>query len=473
MSKKTIIIIVSCLTVVLSIIGGLMWGSLIQKDLVLNLTNQFYAQEKLIGEETNNLLRAEMLSLQDKLHIISQIPSVRTADNTEACNQQLQAVRDSMNIKVNNIGRVDVNGKFVCSLNPALIGLEAANFGEYITDIFKDPQHKPVMSRATRVPNVEGQIFAIHIPVYDEDGNFDGTLGGAIYFSDLEKNYLKNIVFANSGYIVLFDDNGDILYHPQPDIMGKNYFSAEYQTGSPTSIIITSKIKEAIAGNIGTLRYTTNAGEEKIAVMYPIEIFPGRKWIANITVPVKEIESTIFNTEIKTLFTVLTLGGVTAIILPPFIILLYLLFTIFRPISRVTKSIINVSNGNFDEKVDYIARSPKDEIGQLATAFNNMSSQLKDLYQNLNKKVAEQTAEVEKEKNSLEIKVQQRTAELNEAKTNLEQKVIERTAELTKSIEELQRFNKVMIDREKRMIELKQKIDQLESQANPPRKKKS
>lgn len=84
---------------------------------------------------------------------------------------------------------------------------------------------------------------------------------------------------------------------------------------------------------------------------------------------------------------------------------------------------------------------------------------------------------LEEAKAVLEIRVAARTRELKELSQNLDEQVKIRTQELEKKIAELERANKLMVDREIRMAELKRELNQLkglpatESGYNPDIKK--
>jgi hypothetical protein len=77
---------------------------------------------------------------------------------------------------------------------------------------------------------------------------------------------------------------------------------------------------------------------------------------------------------------------------------------------------------------------------------------------------AEKRARIALEENNatLEIKIAGRIKELKELSENLGQQVEERTKELQEKVEELERINRLAIGRELRMVELKQKLRELE-----------
>lgn len=66
---------------------------------------------------------------------------------------------------------------------------------------------------------------------------------------------------------------------------------------------------------------------------------------------------------------------------------------ITRPIVRLTESALNIAEGNMEQRVPVKSR---DEIGILAYVFNRMAAELKVLYDDLEEKVAQRTALLQK-----------------------------------------------------------------------------
>lgn len=146
----------------------------------------------------------------------------------------------------------------------------------------------------------------------------------------------------------------------------------------------------------------------------------------------------------------------------------FLIIRITGPLSQLREGARIVGGGNLDYKLKIKTR---DEIGEVTREFNKMTEKLKESKEKLEEakgwletKVKERTKELEEAKATLEIRVEARTRELKELSESLEDKVKERTKELRGRLEELERFHRVSVGRELKMVELKEKIKKLEEE---------
>ncbi len=125
------------------------------------------------------------------------------------------------------------------------------------------------------------------------------------------------------------------------------------------------------------------------------------------------------------------------LIILPVIILLSLVAIIFtsrritRNIKKLVKATELVSSGNLDYRIDV---KTKDELGELSVAFNQMTEK---------RKKAE--------------------AELMEYRSHLESLVEEKTVKLQEKVSDLERYHDATTEREFRMKELRDKIEELEN----------
>lgn len=130
------------------------------------------------------------------------------------------------------------------------------------------------------------------------------------------------------------------------------------------------------------------------------------------------------------------------------IVFIFLYFyKIEKPLKKIIKACEEVRKGNLDVKIDI---KSKTKIGELIKTFNEMIKDLKRSH-----------VALEESKDVLEIKVRARTRELRELLEQRERIIEERTGSLQERIKELERFSRLVVGRELKMIELKKEIKRL------------
>jgi len=136
------------------------------------------------------------------------------------------------------------------------------------------------------------------------------------------------------------------------------------------------------------------------------------------------------------------------------LLFLILFLIVERSIISPFKKIVLVSEkarkGNLDVKIDL---KSKTEVGELSDILNEMFRDLKNSY-----------LAIEESKNILEIRVRAATRDLRELTENLDKQVKEKTKEFREKAEEAEKFNKLAVGRELKMIELKKEIERLKKE---------
>lgn len=116
----------------------------------------------------------------------------------------------------------------------------------------------------------------------------------------------------------------------------------------------------------------------------------------------------------------------------------------YRALNEIQLLAENMGRG---EKVVFYSGSTDREIIVLEKSLNRTAENIKEYQTNL-----------EEAKTTLEIKVRARTKELEELAKGLDEQVKERTKKLEERVNELERFRKLTVGRELKMVELKEEI---------------
>lgn len=266
--------------------------------------------------------------------------------------------------------------------------------------------------------------------------------GDLTFETSADKNKLKALIGEKIVFSEIIRDDYTVIYSSENS--STPLFTQEEK----------SDIDEAFHG-VETIREGDMHGEQLLCVISPI-VVNGRV-VAVIHQGISNEDSSYRVLTFTLFILIINIAGILIIFVSVFALLNTV---VLKNIFKLKESSLEIQKGNLDVKNDIVS---KDEIGQLAIVFNEMTTKLKESYTVLEVKIKERTRELEEERGSLEEKVKERTKELEDLKNGLELMVEERTKKLNDKLEELERINKLMINRELKMIELKKEIDSLKN----------
>lgn len=250
-------------------------------------------------------------------------------------------------------------------------------------------------------------IYENYIQYYRHDTDEDFQQYKSIVEAELQKN--EDVV-----RVMLIATNGRILFD-----------SEEFTTGRYTSdevrFVEDLDVKESLESAETIILEGIYQGREAVDVVVPIDE-SGIGHIASVKYTVSyDSLNQRFTAVIKD--AIFTIVPVLAVCL---VINIFFSYRIASPIIKLTELTKKISKGELDVQSNITS---SDEIGELAASFDQMAQELS----NSRKKLENYTRDLEK-------------------------KVEERTKELKKNLEEIKSINKVMVDRELRMVELKENL---------------
>ncbi|MBN2880744.1 HAMP domain-containing protein [Candidatus Woesearchaeota archaeon] len=281
-------------------------------------------------------------------------------------------------------------------------------------DVFQNAMNGHVsMSNVHFLTNPLRPIVSFVGPVYEND-SFAGAIG--IQLNTAEISAISNHVkFGNTGFSFVVDENYKIVAHPN------------------SSMILTKLDDTMISDIVSGKSYITFYlnGVEYFGTYYNqnYDIHYHQNSYLNWTVVVAQEKNEVFSSMIQVSFRILLIVILLLVIV--FVFVYLLARRIVKPITDINTYTASVATGNFSKK---LVVKTGDELEDLAVSFNNMIDEIKQTRQ-----------------------------KLEDYNKHLEDKVEKRTRELMRRNTELEKFGKLTIDRELRMIELKKELKKRKS----------
>ena len=216
---------------------------------------------------------------------------------------------------------------------------------------------RPVFSNILRGRTEDDEVVAIGVPIVGARGEFLGaTVGmfnvGATSVSALYGRIVR-LRLNQGGAVYLVDDTGKVIYHSTIAFAGSD-FSNEIA------------VQQVLTSGVGALRTTGATGEDAAAAYSPV---PGTQWSLVSEASWSSLTSGSRNYQ-QLLLVLLAFG-----ILAPIAIVGFGIRRLMRPVDQLIAAARAVGARDFSRRIE----SPSsDEIGALATEFNQMAGQVAD-----------------------------------------------------------------------------------------------
>lgn len=234
------------------------------------------------------------------------------------------------------------------------------------------------------------------IPFYDNQGELRGVAAVEIDLSKVQETFV-DLKFGNTGYAFLIDSNGTLLgigdeggnYQPMIDSM----FAIANSNPATTWIDLINKMTN---GETGFIEVTDRNSDPMYVSFAPVGL--GTDWSLALVYPREEVIQQ--TRQIQTSLTAYSFG--LALVFG--VIIFYFTRTITNPLEKLTKVAEEISNGNLQVTAPI---ESYDEVGTLAETINHMTSQLQDTYNNLERRIAERTVDLEISRRQTEARAAQ------------------------------------------------------------------
>jgi sensor histidine kinase regulating citrate/malate metabolism len=251
-----------------------------------SLAEAYTSVTESVAKRTSVQLKLQLNTIKSSMEQLAQDPAILT-QGTAGCNKKLDALYKNLQKQMSNINVADSKSLVMCSVNRQRVGQILPKTDEFIKEIFINPEPKEVLSRIYTISPSGRSVVSLYAPIFDNSGKIAGAVGGAIYLNELREKYFRGLPFAQNGYVVLLDDNGDILHHPEAKLIGKNFWSDEVQRLFQKSKEIKNSVSLAQNSFPSTARYTFE-NQKKVATFEPVNILSGRRWIVIAAIPISE-----------------------------------------------------------------------------------------------------------------------------------------------------------------------------------------
>lgn len=220
----------------------------------------------------------------------------------------------------------------------------------------------PVVSKSMGIP-----IFVIAYKVTDSNGNFKGIIATTVKLETLT-NIAASVKMGETGFGFIVDGTAAVIAHPDQDLIMKTIDSEEYEQGLVGLEELLPQLTDEIKGIQGEIK--DKSGQRLVTFLHSVKMTPG--WTLGITISRKEYFATI--TETIRLIILMTAIAITILV----VAVLIFARSFSKTIKAAALLAVQISGGDLTARIDDKLLKQSDEVGDLARALNQMTSELRE-----------------------------------------------------------------------------------------------
>ncbi|NLC53843.1 MAG: sensor histidine kinase [Firmicutes bacterium] len=270
-----------------------------------------------------------------------------------------------------------------------------------------------------------GKVFSVGCGIYGDYDNFLGIMSIDVEL-DLLARICRDIRLGKTGYVTLVDQNGQIIFHPQPELIGK---SVGLLLGNPV-------------GETWRSGYYTHGNR----VILGKTLTPANWSIIGIS---DRAELIAEMTTVARMSFALIVGSIIAVIL----VALLLAGVLTKPLKELQSSMWAAA----DDLNTIVPVRTNDEIGQLGQTFNQMLSQIRRLMR--------QSVQEQKKLRQIEMRALQEQIKPHFIYNTLEVIIglleTEQNEDVIKMVEALGAFFRISLSQGRELISIKEEVEHI------------
>jgi len=329
-------------------------------DLVSDLTNN---EMQAMAQNTQKDVYAFLLQYETKISQLASNPFVVDAISNSDLTKNISAQPNSDNLylTLNKVKGDDDNlqNVYVASVKAKeIIYSDGTNNPAYPLDerpwfIEMSANNAITISEPYADITTGAQVVTVSAPVYNSSNKIVGAAATDLLLTEISET-IGSYKLGETGFFILATKSGQILYHPNSDVINKNISETDLDENLKKTIL---------EGASGSLEFTNN-NENVLAESLTID---GVDWVVVSCLP-----STEYYADYNEIISMLIISFVNTLLVLSAIIFVSV-SQVVKPIKKLTKTANLIADGNLDVSAEV---SSRDEVGQMAEAINRTVVQL-------------------------------------------------------------------------------------------------